>query len=287
MPLNLGCNRLGVEKGGKYIREYGLNEIFKQHSIHDCGDIPCPSISNDIHEVDRMKNINDILYSNNLLADKVLNTLQKGSFPLIFGGDHSLTWGSLSGISKHYGTDIGCVYMDAHGDFNAPETSPSGNVHGMHMYYLMGFGSNKYVDFYNPGLKIKHQNVFFLGTRSLDYGEQILAQKHNFNIFSSTKIKHIGVEQTFNLLNLALSSLSHIHISLDIDSIDPVFAPGTGVPEPNGLTVEEVEYLLIKLLGTGKITSIDLVEFNPFLDTYNRTMNICLKLLKCIDNNLC
>jgi len=286
MPMNLGCNRLGVEKGGSAIRSYGLNNIFSEDRVVDSDDILCRSISELAASDSRMKNIDEILKSDTILADKVHNVLKNDEFPLVFGGDHSLTWGSLSGISKYFGTDIGCIYLDAHGDFNSAETSPSGNVHGMHMYYLMGFGNKRYVDFYYPGQKINPKNVFFLGTRSLDNGEVITAEKNSLNIHTSEEIHNIGVEKIFKQLSIEIAHLKHIHFSLDIDCIDPIYAPGTGVPEPHGLTVDEVEYLVAKILSTGKIVSMDFVEFNPLLDFSNQTLNACIKLMKCIDNNI-
>lgn len=288
MPINLGCNRLGVEQGGDFIRKYSPENIFTRHRMIDMGNIPCKSAS--IPEIDatdgRMKNIDEILKSDTILADKVHNVLKNDEFPLVFGGDHSLTWGSLSGISKYFGTDIGCIYLDAHGDFNSAESSPTGNVHGMHMFYLMGYGEKQYVDFYNHGRKVNPRNVYFLGTRSLDYGEQMLAEREKLNIFSTSTIHNVGVEKIFQQLAIAIAPLQHIHFSLDIDCIDPIYAPGTGVPEPDGLTIEEVEYLTSKILSTGKVVSMDLVEFNPLLDSYDRTLQVCVKLLKCIDNNL-
>ena len=287
MPMNLGCNRLGVEQGGNAIRTYGMNNIFSEDRVVDSGDILCQSISEFAASDGRMKNIDKILQSDAILADRVHSALKNDEFPLVFGGDHSLTWGSLSGVSKHFGTDIGCIYLDAHGDFNSAESSPTGNVHGMHMHYLMGYGEEQYVDFYNHGRKVNPKNVYFLGTRSLDYGEQMLAEREKLNIFSTSTIHNVGVEKIFQQLAIAIAPLQHIHFSLDIDSIDPIYAPGTGVPEPDGLTVEEVEYLTMKILSTGKVVSMDLVEFNPLLDSYDRTLQVCVKLLKCIDNNTC
>ena len=284
--MNLGCNRLGVEQGGNAIRTYGMNNIFSEDRVVDSGDILCQSISELAASDGRMKNIDKILQSDAILADRVHSALKNDEFPLVFGGDHSLTWGSLSGVSKHFGTDIGCIYLDAHGDFNSAESSPTGNVHGMHMHYLMGYGEKQYVDFYNHGRKVNPKNVYFLGTRSLDYGEQMLAEREKLNIFSTSTVHNVGVEKIFQQLAIAIAPLQHIHFSLDIDCIDPIYAPGTGVPEPDGLTVEEVEYLTMKILSTGKVVSMDLVEFNPLLDSYDRTLQVCVKLLKCIDNNL-
>lgn len=283
MPLNLGCNKLGVELGGNKIRDYGFEKIFQIHKVNDTGDIYCKSIQNQISSDEKMKNLPDILSADKSLADKVYESLNDSHFPLIIGGDHSMTWGSLSGVSKYYNSEIGCIYLDAHGDFNSRDSSPTGNVHGMHMYYLMGYGDDDYVNFYTPGQKIKPQNIFFLGTRSLDKGEQLLSQKEDLNIFSTQSIRTLGVENIYDRLLSRIANLTKIHFSLDIDCLDPSVAPGTGVPEADGLTLNEVEYLVKKILSTGKVISMDLVEFNPLLDIDNRTFEVCKNILRLID----
>lgn len=286
MPLNLGCNRLGVELGGKTIREYGFDKIFQTHHISDKGDIQCKSISDISLSEGKMKNLSDILLADTLLADKVYESLGEGHFSLIIGGDHSMTWGSLSGVSKYCGTDIGCIYLDAHGDFNSGESSPTGNVHGMHLYYLMGYGDKKLVDFYSPGQKIKSQNIYFIGTRSLDEGEKNLAHRDNFNILGTEAVRTLGVEKVCEQLISKIGDLKKIHFSLDIDCLDPKVAPGTGVPEIDGLTLEEVEYIVEQILSTGKIVSMDFVEFNPMLDVEDKTFEVCKRLLQLVDKSL-
>lgn len=283
MPLNLGCNKLGVELGGRKIREYGFDKIFRIHKTTDKGDIYCKPLTTKASFDEKMKNLPDILSADKSLADVVYASLNEGHFPLIIGGDHSLTWGSLAGVSKYYGSNIGCIYLDAHGDFNSKESSPTGNVHGMHLYYLMGYGEENYVNFYTPGQKIKSQNIFFLGTRSLDNGEQSLSQKGNFNIYSTQTIRNIGVENICDQLLSGIANLTKIHFSLDIDCLDPSVAPGTGVPEADGLILNEVEYLVGKILSTGKVISMDLVEFNPLLDIDNQTFEVCKNILRLID----
>lgn len=285
MPLNLGCNKFGTELGGRKIREYGFDKIFQIHKTTDKGDIYCKPLATKASFNEKMKNLPDILSADKSLADAVYESLNEGHFPLIIGGDHSMTWGSLSGVSKYYSSNIGCIYLDAHGDFNSRDSSPTGNVHGMHMYYLMGYGDDDYVNFYTPGQKIKPQNIFFLGTRSLDKGEQLLSQKEDLNIFSTQSIRTLGVENIYDQLLSRIANLTKIHFSLDIDCLDPSVAPGTGVPEPDGLTLNEVEYLVKKILSTGKVVSMDLVEFNPLLDIDNQTFDVCKDILKLLDKS--
>lgn len=287
VPLNLGCNKLGVEEAGNILRKNGLYDIFNGDYFVNLGDIDCkPLGSIDSRQPCDMKNIDEILYSCSLLADKVYSTLEAGIFPLIFGGDHSLSWGSINGVVRKYGR-IGVVYVDAHGDFNTRETSVTGNVHGMHMAYLMGYGEKKFVDFYSHGRKLNHEDVFFLGTRSLDAGEVELAEDNGFYIRTTEYIKEYGVKRTCgDLLECIDSSgLEHLHISLDIDSLDPAIAPGTGVAEKNGLCYGEVECILKSVFSTGKVVSIDLVEFNHRLDKHGMTLDLVKKFLNVIKEN--
>ena len=287
VPINLGCNKFGVEEAGDFLRKNGLYDIFKGDYFVDLGDIDCKPLGGmDSRQPFDMKNINEILYSCSLLADKVYSTLEAGVFPLIFGGDHSLSWGSINGVVRKHGR-IRVVYIDAHGDFNTRETSVTGNVHGMHMAYLMGYGEERFVDFYSRGHKLNHEDVFFLGTRSLDAGEVELADNNGFHIKTTEYIKENGVKRTCDDLLACIENrgLEHLHISLDIDSLDPVIAPGTGVPEENGLCYDEVESILKSVFSTGKVVSIDLVEFNHRLDKHGMTFDLVRKFLNVIKEN--
>lgn len=234
-----------------------------------------------------MKNEREILSVDTVLADMVFASLENGCFPLVLGGDHALSWGSISGVAR-YEPKVGCVYVDAHGDFNLAEMSPSHNVHGMHMAYLMGLSDSDYNDFYRPGVKLDKENVIFVGTRSLDWGEKELAEKYNLKIHTSEKIHQQGIEAVMTevLKQMEETGLKHFHLSYDIDAIDPRIAPGTGVPEKDGINLFEAKYILAELLKTGKFISMDLVEFNPLLDINNKTLNVCLELLSVVDKCL-
>ena len=286
--INLGANRLGVESGYRVLdSELDLSSIFYRHTLKNCSEVKAKSFVDVQSNDPLMINKDEIFEFNKQLADKVLNALSAKHFPIIIGGDHVLSWGSISGVAAHY-QEIGCIYIDAHGDFNTAELSPSHNVHGMHMAYLMGLDDSEYVNFYRKGNKLKKENVYFVGTRSLDAGEMELARINNLNIQTTREILEQGIiEVTCKLLQkIEDSNVQNFHISLDIDVIDPVICPGTGVPEPDGIGVENVLYLLENLLRTGKIVSIDVVEFNPFLDKNNATLNICNDILNTVAINL-
>ena len=288
VALNLGANREGVEKGFSTLKSrLDLKEIFKSHNLfmERCVESPSfISLKHDSNEL--MKNREEIFQCNLALADKTFESIEKGHLPLVIGGDHSLSWGSISGVSKSLGK-IGCIYIDAHGDFNTAELSPSHNVHGMHMAYLMGLTDSELNDFYSQGVKLDKNEVYFIGTRSLDYGEQDLAREHELKIFPTSLVKKEGRELERNIVQaISESSMEKFHLSLDIDVLDPEVAPGTGVPEVDGLNLEPVISILSEILKTGKIVSIDLVEFNPLLDCDDTTLAVCEKLLKTISESL-
>ena len=288
VPLFLGASTYGMERGSMMIRRTDLKSVFSNHIFHDKGDVSC--CENVDMEIPSMKNVKPIMESDFRLADEVYSSLVNNHFPLIFGGDHSLSWGSIAGVTRKY-DDIAIIYIDAHGDFNTEQTSETHNVHGMHMAYLMGFGElNKNIDLHDTHFvnSVDSRSVFFVGSRALDQGELDFKEKYNMNVVTSDDVRNSGWEAiskdvTKILLN---RKVQHVHISLDIDVMDPSFVPGTGVPEANGLTLDEVNGLLGYFLRNLPVVSMDLVEYNPRLDKDEKTYHVCLDLLKTINDSL-
>lgn len=288
MPLCLGASTTGMERGPKMIRRTDLKSVFSKHVFQDKGDITC--YENIDMNIPSMKNVKPIMESDYRLADEVYSTLSKNHFPLIFGGDHSLSWGSIAGVTRKY-DDLAIIYIDAHGDFNTEETSETHNVHGMHMAYLMGFGElNKIIDLQNTYFvgSVNHQSVFFVGSRAFDQGELDFTEEYNMNVVTSDDVQNRGWEVVSKDVTKALlcKNVQHVHISLDIDVMDPSFVPGTGVPEVNGLNPEEVNDMLGYFLSNLPVVSMDLVEYNPRLDKDEKTYHVCLNLLKTINDSL-
>ena len=196
VPLNLGCDREGVERAPNHLRERGLMRIIRKngHRAFDLGNLYVPLVS----EADKfargrsLKYLDAIVEVNNNLAELVYDTLRGGAFPLVIGGDHSLGLGSASGVGKSF-DDFGIIWLDAHGDINTSETSPSGNIHGMPLSALMGMGSEELVNIYAPGNKVNPQNVFLVGTRSLDEGEQALIEREQLSVYTMDMIHLKGI----------------------------------------------------------------------------------------------
>ncbi|MDL2256248.1 arginase, partial [Parabacteroides sp. OttesenSCG-928-K15] len=284
VPLNLGCDREGVEKAPNHLRERGLMEIIRKngHRAFDLGNLYVPPVGKEdkFARSKSMKYLDAIVEVNNNLAELVYDTLRGGAFPLVIGGDHSLGLGSASGVGKCY-DDFGIIWLDAHGDINTSETSPSGNVHGMPLSALMGMGSEELVNVYAPGNKVHPQNVFLVGTRSLDDGELDLIRREQLSVYPMEIIRNKGISFVADDIRRKLKErkIRNVHFSIDVDSIDPCYAPGTGTRVAEGLTPEEFNVFVDGILATNLIKSMDLVELNPELDSDEQTTRLCLDII--------
>lgn len=275
VPLNLGCDREGVERAPNHLRERGLMQVIRKngHRAFDLGNLYVPLVS----EADKfarsksMKYLDAIVEVNNNLAELVYDTLRGGAFPLVKSFD-----------------DFGIIWLDAHGDLNTNETSPSGNIHGMPLSALMGMGSEELVNIYGQGNKVNPQNVFLVGTRSLDEGELALIDREHLSVYTmeTIRLKGIGFVAEDIKRKLKERKIRNVHFSIDVDSIDPRFAPGTGTRVSEGLIPDEFKDFVEHMLSTNLIKSMDLVELNPDLDTNDLTTNLCLDIIDYITARL-
>ncbi|WP_032121431.1 arginase [Clostridium amazonitimonense] len=284
VPLFYGCDRRGVEFGPDILRENGINNLAKKygHTLYDLGNLYVPKVEekDKYSSHKKMKYLNAITEVNRNLANQVYNSLNSGSFPFVIGGDHSLGLGSISGASE-YLNDIAVIWVDAHGDINTDETSPSGNVHGMPLSAAMGIGDDTLTELYYKGRKVNPENVYIIGARDLDKGEVDIINEFNLNVWSTEDVKKKGVENVIVELidKLTKSSIKNIHLSFDIDSLDSELVPGTGTPVSEGLNLEEVKYILTSIIKTKNVKSMDFVELNPKIDKEDQTLNIALDVL--------
>ncbi len=290
MPLFYGCDNPGVEQGPKILRENNLLDIFnKSHKVCDMGEVHVKNVSsNDKYAANaKMKYLDEVVRSNIGLADKVYNSLKNSYLPITIGGDHALAIGSVAGSSKFFKEDLAVIWVDAHGDINTPETSPSGNIHGMPLASSMGIGYEALTDLYFPAQKVKPENVFLLGCRDLDLGELELIKEYNLNVWTMKDIKTKGIKTVLTELleTLAKNNVKNIHFSFDIDSLDPAYVPGTGTPVEDGLSFSEGKEIIETIINTSLVKAMDFVEFNPVLDDNQRTLETCLELLKVISKS--
>ena len=288
MPLCAGASTYGTEEAPSYIRKCNLSSLFNRNFIHDLGNIDCCNEKD--YSFFKMKNLLSVLTSCKNVHEQMVQSIKSGHFPLVFGGDHSLSWGTISAAADCF-DNLGVIYIDAHGDFNTAETSLTHNVHGMHMAYLMGFGhlqENEIKDIPYTENCLAPQNVFFVGSRALDQGELNFATANSLNIHSSQDIISQGASKVAYDIICAIrnNGIKHVHISFDVDVIDPAFFPGTGVPEKAGISVSEAKTLLSVFLSELPVCSMDFVEYNPIADRDNISQSCCLDLLRMIDSFL-
>lgn len=284
VPIFFGSDKKGTEYGPEKLRQKNIIDVLNKsgHTTYDAGDIHILDIPEDEKYTfnSHMKYLKPILDVNKNLAHQVYSSLCSNSFPLTIGGDHSIGLGSLSGTSKYH-KNIAVIWLDAHGDINTDKTSPSGNVHGMPLSAAMGFGYDKLSNLYYKGPKVKPENVFILGARSLDEGEQNLLKEQNISIYSTEDIHAMGIKNIMAKINSKLkrNEIQSIHLSFDIDVLSPQLVPGTGTPVKKGINVTEVKYILKYLMETGLVKSMDMVELNPRLDENDKTSDLCIDLL--------
>jgi arginase len=208
-------------------------------------------------------------------AEKLL-ALGEDVLPVVLGGDHSIAMGSVTGASHRKRT--GLVWVDAHGDFNTPSTSPSGNIHGMPLATLCGFGDPKLVDLCWPGRKIDPRDVVLIGVRDLDGEERKLMRETGVTVYTMKEVDRLGLPRIAEETLSRLDGLPRLHVSFDADVVDPEIAPGVGTPVPGGFTFREAHLLMELFSDSGRVTSLDLVEVNPILDRENRTANMMVGL---------
>jgi arginase len=280
MPMDLGQIRRGVDMGPSAIRYAGIIEKLEElkYKIEDRGDIeigrPAMETSSE-----GLRYLRSVVEANEKLFSVINNVIASGSFPLILGGDHSIAIGTLAGVSKHY-KNLGVIWYDAHGDLNNIETSPTGNIHGMPLAVSIGIGNKELVEIGGYTPKVKPENIVIIGARSLDDGEKLLIKEKGIKVFTMHEIDRLGmskiIEETIAYLK---DKTDGVHLSLDLDGLDPHDAPGVGTPVNGGISYRK-SHLAMEMLEEAKIiTSAEFVEVNPILDDRNKTATLAVALM--------
>ena len=284
VPLFLGCDNKGVDMGPERLREKNIVGLLENnnHTVYDLGNLYVPQVSpkDKYSSHDKMKYLDPVIQVNTNLAHQVYSSLCSKTFPLIIGGDHSLGLGSICGASKYY-ENLAVIWVDAHGDINTSETSPTGNIHGMPLAAAMGIGDTSLTEVYYSGAKIKPENVFIIGARDLDAGELRLIEDKKLNVYTTEDVKTKGIQTILEQIHnkLIAKKIDAVHLSFDIDCLDSKYVPGTGTPVKNGMSIEEAKFILKFLMETRLIKSMDFVELNTLLDNTDTTINLCIDLL--------
>ena len=280
-PIDLGADRRGVDLGPRAIRYAGLiNQLhILGHTVRDAGDLSIASIETLAIGNPHLKYLEPIVQASEELASKVTNALQAQEFPLILGGDHSIALGSISGVAKVH-QPLGVIWVDAHGDFNTEETTPSGNVHGMILAALAGLGDKHLTHIGGWGPKLDKNRIVIIGARNLDPGEQDLLRANHIHVFTMSDIDRRGISAIMQqAIEIAGTNNAPIHLSLDMDSLDPNEAPGVGTPVRGGLSYREAHFAMEMISDCGRMVSMDVVEVNSILDRENTTALLAVELI--------
>jgi len=280
-PMDLGQLRRGVDMGPSAIRYAGVVERLESlgYQVDDLGDIEIGRDRLTTDPLTGLRNLEAVVQASTKIAEKVDRIMEEGSFPLVLGGDHSIAIGTLAGISKHF-DNLGVIWFDAHGDLNTPETSPSGNIHGMPLAVSLGLGETSltHIGGYCP--KIQPENIVIIGARSLDEGEKKLIKERGIKVYSMHEIDRLGIPKVIEeTIAYFKDRLDGVHLSLDLDGLDPLYAPGVGTPVEGGLNYRESHLAMEMLFESGIITSVEFVEVNPILDEQNKTGILAVGLL--------
>ena len=277
VPLDLGQGRRGVDMGPSAVRAAGLNSALKSlgHQVEDAGNIHV-KIAEEQHFGDRRaKYLTEIAETSQEVAHRVYQTLEAGCFPLSLGGDHSVAIGTQAGAAKFFrdrDQSIGCIWLDAHADMNTPDSSPSGNVHGMPFAATLGVGAESLTKIFGFSPKIKPEKCVLIGARDLDARERRLVKDSGVHVFTMRNIDEQGMGAVMEKsLALANTDTSGFVVSFDMDVVDPHEAPGVGTPVPGGITFREAHLAMEMIADSRKMVAMELVEINPIIDVQNKT----------------
>jgi len=284
-PMDLGADRRGVDMGPSALRIAGLQAKLESlgYKVQDNGDIKIEIMERQQIKNPKLKYLHEILKTSKLLAEKVEKVLEKGDFPLCIGGDHSMALGTISGIAsfcKKRKLRLGVIWIDAHSDMNTDETSPSGNIHGMPLAALLGLGCEELVNILEFSPKLYPENCALIGIRSIDEAEKINIKKLKVPVYTMNDIDKLGIHRIIaKVLKQFREKVDHIHISFNVDSVDPLVAPGVGTPVSGGLSYREAHLLMETIAECGCMSSLEIAEVNPIIDHKNQSAVFTAELI--------
>ena len=282
VQIDFGASQKGVAMGPLAIRYAGLKASLRQmgYSVRDKGDIIPPEDGMSLRNMIRFEQVNA---TNKQLYDSVKESLDRGHFPLVLGGDHSIAAGSVSAVAKHYEDqgEIGIIWIDAHGDWNDDKSTISGNMHGMPYSAICGWGPASMVDFGQEPHYVPTSHCVQVAGHDFDVAEAKRMKEAGMNVFPISDVDRRGMYEVMkDAIRIAGEGTVGIHLSFDVDAITPEYAPGTGTPVNNGITAREAFLAVEMLAASGKLLSMDLVEVNPILDERNKTGNLASDLIQ-------
>jgi len=285
VPLDLGQRRRGVDMGPSALRVAGLAPSLEAlgYRVTDRGNVPVAVAETKPRGDDRAPFLTEIAYSAERTAEFVQQALTRHATPIVLGGDHSVAAGSVAGVAQYFRTQhqaIGLLWIDAHSDINTPETSPSGNVHGMPLAAVLGMGPPQLSNLLGWSPKVLPQHTVVVGIRDVDEPERVNIRRSGITVFTMRDIDELGLRAVMEkAIAIAATGTAGFHVSMDMDWVDPTEAPGVGTPVPGGATYREAHLAMEILADHGGLLSLELVEVNPILDEHNRTAELAVQLI--------
>ena len=284
VPTDIGAGTLGARMGPEALRVAGVAQAIAQFGldVKDCGNLSGPPNPWQT-AVDGFRHLPEVLQWNQLLHDAMLVELRAGRLPIMLGGDHCLAIGSISAVARYcreQGKKLRVLWFDAHADFNTATLTPSGNLHGMPMACLCGLGPQALIEMSGQVPALKPKEIRQIGIRSVDAGEKRLVHDIGIEVFDMRYIDEMGMRQAMELALALVDVNTHLHVSLDVDFLDPAIAPGVGTTVRGGPSYREAQLCMEMIADTGRLASLDVVELNPALDVRNQTAELAVDLIE-------
>jgi arginase len=283
-PTDIGAGARGASMGPEALRVAGIQATLQNHGLQvlDRGNVSGPP-NPWLPPVDGYRHLNEVVAWNQAVHDAMYAELQQGRLPILLGGDHCLGIGSISAVARHCrdtGKKLRVLWLDAHADFNTSVLTPSGNIHGMPVACLCGHGPQELIEIGGTVPAINPKVLRQIGIRSVDAGEKRFVHQVGLEVFDMRYIDEKGMRETMELALATLDEKTHLHVSFDVDFLDPDIAPGVGTTVPGGPTYREAQLCMEMIADTGRLASLDVMELNPALDVRNRTALLAVDLIE-------
>jgi len=283
-PTDIGAGHRGAVMGPEALRVAGLAEALRERGLEviDTGNLSGPA-NPWLPPVDGYRHLPQVVEWNQLVMDAVQAQLRAGRLPVLMGGDHCLGLGSITAVARHCrdtGRKLRILWLDAHADFNTSEVTPSGNVHGMPVSCLCGLGPKELTHLGGASPAIVPAEIRQIGIRSVDQGEKRLVKEYGLDIYDMRYIDEIGMKRAMEEALEGIDEDTHVHVSFDVDFLDPSIAPGVGTTVPGGPNYREAQLVMEMIADTGRLGSLDIVELNPAFDDHNRTGKLAVDLVE-------
>jgi arginase len=283
-PTDIGAGHRGALMGPDALRIAGLAEALVERGVEviDRGNLVGPGNPWQ-PPVDGYRHLKEVVAWNRLVMDAVAAELDAGRLPILLGGDHCLGLGSITAVARHCrttGRRLRVLWLDAHADFNTYEITPSGNVHGMPVACLCGLGPEELITLGGPAPALRPDEIRQIGIRSVDQGEKRLVKEYNLDIYDMRYIDEVGMKRAMEEALEGVDENTHLHVSFDVDFLDPSIAPGVGTTVPGGPNYREAQLVMEMIADSGRMGSLDIVELNPMLDNRNETARVAVDLVE-------